>query len=522
MYRRTLLILCCFITTHFATAQDLKPIIAKAMPACVRMWGFDTLQQQRTSAQFSGVVVKDNFILTAAHVVTPGSTYKIFFPDGEEAIAQALGKIELLEDRTRPDVALMKILKGKDRPGVVISLADIHLGDPCISIAYPESLDQIQPTIRFGKIIEPLNNRGFIHSTALMEPGDSGGPLFNLNGELIGLHSAIEKSESANYDVPVNLYQKYWSALQKPVVYRSWPEMADTVQRQQETTSFTWPKAGNYTGTCVRLTSRINGQTQTVLATVIQSMVVSKSSMVGDSVFIYGKQGVIIARDKAHDLVLIRPSQRLKGLKIKPVNYPHPGDVLFAPVIDSIATGILSGGPLELRKITSAAFLGATPVHGSIPERIYFVRPGSPAARQDIRVGDIIPGLNDSLSSHWPGDTLLLKLRRGSQTLLKNIVLTYPPQMLHDHPADHFIGGRSQRRDGFKAVYSTDIILRPEECGGPVFDAQNHFTGINIARFSRANSVLIGAETIRQFITDSLHEPIPKRSSRPVRMGGAY
>lgn len=315
MYKRILLMLCCCLITHFAIAQDLKPIIAKAMPACVRMWGFDTLQQQRTSAQFSGVVVKDNFILTAAHVVTPGNTYKVFFPDGEEAIAQALGKIELLEDRSRPDVALMKILKGKDRPGVVISLADIHLGDPCLSIAYPESLDQAQPTIRFGKIMEPLNTRGFIRSTALMEPGDSGGPLFNLSGELIGLHSAIEIPESANYDVPVNLYQKYWSALQKPVVYRSWPEMTDTVRRHQETTRFTWPKAGNYPGACVRLTSRLNGQTQTVLATVIQSLVVSKSSMVGDSVFIYGKPGVVIARDQANDLVLIRPSQRLKGLK---------------------------------------------------------------------------------------------------------------------------------------------------------------------------------------------------------------
>jgi serine protease Do len=522
MYKRTLLMLCCFIITHFATAQHLKSIIAKAKPACVRMWGFDTLLQQRTTAQFSGVVVKDNFILTAAHVVTPGSTYKVFFTDGEEAIAQALGKIELLEDRTRPDVALMKILKGKDRPGVKISLADIHLGDPCVSIAYPESLDQVQPTIRFGKIIEPLNSRGFIRSTALMEPGDSGGPLFNLRGELIGLHSAIEISESANYDVPVSLYQKYWSALQKPVVYRNWPEKADTVLRQHETTSFTWPKSGTYTGACVRITSRLNGQTKTVLATVIQSMVVSKSSMVGDSVLIYGKQGVIIARDKAHDLVLIRPSQRLKGLKIKQINYPDPGDVLFAPVIDSIVTGILSGGPLELRKITSAAFLGATPVHGSSPERIYFVRPGSPAAQQDIRVGDIIPGLNDSLSSHWPGDIIQLKLQRGSQTLLKNIVLTYPPQMLHDHPADHFIGGRSQRSDGFKAVYSTDIILRPEECGGPVFDARNHFIGISIARFSRANSVLIGVETIRQFIIDSLHEAVLKgpadRSTGAVRI----
>lgn len=504
MRTRLILILCCFITTRYAAAQDLISAIAKARPACVRMWGFDTLQQQRTSAQFSGVVVKGNFILTAAHVIIPGSTYKVFFSDGGEAIAQALGKIELLEDKTRPDVALMKILKGKHYPSVVMSLANLHTGAPCLSIAYPESLDQAQPTVRLGKVIDPLNSRGFIRSTALMEPGDSGGPLFNLNGELIGLHSAIEVPESANYDVPVNLYQKYWSALQEPVVYRSWPEKADTIQKNNRTINFTLPKAGTYSGTCVRITSLLNGQTQTVLATVIQSVVVSKNSMVGDSVFILGKPGIVIARDKAHDLVLIRPAQKLKGLKIKQTASPVPGNMVFAPVIDSVVTGIISGGPLQLRKITGAAFLGATPVHGSSPEKIYFVRPGSPASQHDIRTGDIIPGLIDSLASHWPGDTLQLKLQRGSQTLFKSIVLTYPPQMLYDHPADHFIGGRSQRSDGFKDVYTTDMILRPEQCGGPAFDAQNNFIGINIARFSRANSVLISVETIKQFIAANL------------------
>lgn len=500
MHTRFLLILCCFVITRYAAAQDIGSAVAKVKPACVRMWGFDTLQQQRTSAQFSGVVVKGNFILTAAHVISPGSTYKVFFPDGGEAIAQALGKIELSEDKTRPDVALMRILKSKQYPGVAMSLADLHEDEPCLSIAYPESLDQAQPTIRFGRVIDPLNSRGFIRSTALMEPGDSGGPLFNLSGELIGLHSAIEVPESANYDVPINLYRKYWSALQVPLVYHNWPDKADSLQKMSRTIHFAWPKAGTYAGSCVRVTSRLDGKAQTVLGAVIQSFVVSKSSMVGDSVFILGKPGMVISRDKEHDLVLIRTAQKLKGLNIKQIVSPDPGDILFAPVIDSVVTGILSGGPTELRKINSAGFLGATPVHGISPEKIYFVRPGSPAAQHDIRAGDIIPGLNDSLTRHWPGDTLQLKLQRGSQTLIKNIVLIYPPQMLHDHPADHFAGGRSQRRDGFRSVYSTDLILRPEQCGGPVFDARKHFVGINIARFSRANSILINAQVIKDLI----------------------
>jgi serine protease Do len=497
-----LMILCCLLASKPAGAQDLYPTINKALPACVRMWGFDTLQQQRTSAQFSGVVVKGNYILTAAHVTIPGNTYKVFFADGHETIAEALGKIELADDKTRPDVAIMKIFKGDNWPSVALgSSAALVNNEPCLSIAYPETLNLTQPTVRLGKVTEPLNQRGFIRSTALMEPGDSGGPLFNLAGELIGLHSAIEIPEAANYDVPVDLYKKYWTALQEPVVYHNWPEKVNKIAPVlSKSPIISKVQIGNYTGTCIKISSRINGKSETVLGTVIQSLVVSKNSLVGDSVMIQGKPAIIVARDKTNDLVLIRPAQKLKGLTFTVKANLQSGDRLIAPVIDSTVSGIISGGPIDLPKTASAGFLGATPVHSSNPAKIYFVRPGSPAALHDIRVGDIVPGLNDTLAIHWPGDTLQFKLQRGQESLVKTIVLTYPPQMIHDHPAEHFAGGKSQRRDSFNGIYTTDLILRPEQCGGPVFDAQHHFVGLNIARFSRANSILISAETIRKFI----------------------
>lgn len=499
------LILLCLLAPALAAGQDLYTALAKVRPACVRMWGFDTIQQQRTSAQFSGVVVKGNYILTAAHVTIPGNTYKVFFPDGREAIAKALGKIELADDKTRPDVALMMIVKGNDWPSVVMSEYKLNNNEPCLSIAYPETLNQTQPTVRLGKVTEPLNSRGFIRSTALMEPGDSGGPLFNALGELIGLHSAIEIPEAANYDVPVGLYQKYWVALEEPVVYHNWPEKSSVVPSINRLSKFSWPNPGNYAGTCVKVISRTKGKNQSVLGTVISSLVVSKNSLVGDSVTIMGKPAMIIARDKTNDLVLLRPMQKLKGITIKAAK-PRIGDFLFAPVIDSVVAGIISGGPLNLPNTTGGGFLGATPAHGTNPARVYFVRPGSPAAKHDIRVGDIVDGyadavaFNDMIGKHWPGDTLTIQLKRGPETLKKTIVLSYPPQIIHDHPAEHFAGGKSLRRDGFNNIYTSDLILQPEQCGGPLFDTENHFCGIAIARFSRANSIILNTETIKNFI----------------------
>ncbi|TSJ38900.1 PDZ domain-containing protein [Mucilaginibacter corticis] len=503
------------------TAESaIQKTIAKVRPACVRLWGFDTLQQVRTGAQFSAVVAKDGYILTAAHVSVPGNTYKVMFPDGREAIAVALGKIELADDKTIPDVALMKIVTKGNWPNVEIgSSAALQKGEPCLSIAYPESLNQTQPTVRLGKVTASLNNRGFISSTCLMEPGDSGGPLINLSGQLIGLHSAIEIAEDKNYDVPVDLYEKYWTALQQPVVYHRWPETVSAIPAVKTSLHLTsWPKAGNYSGTCVKLTSHLDGKVQTVMGTILfckgQTFVVSKSSMVGSNVAAGNTTLSIMARDPNTDLVLLRPNTKLKGgIKLNETDHPlQTGSFLFAPLADTATiTGILSGGPLDLPKTNSAGFLGATPMHNSSPAKIFFVRAGSPAALSGIKTGDVVTQLNgqpiadagtfaDVMSKTWPGDTLKIKVKRGAEENERAIILTYPPEIIHDHPAEHFTGGKSRRRDGFKQIYTTDLVLRPEQCGGPIFDARHHFCGIVIARYSRVNSLLISADGIRQFI----------------------
>lgn len=505
---------------------DVQKTIAKVKPACVRLWGFDTIQQVRTSAQFSAVVVKGGYVLTAAHVTIPGITYKVMFPDGRETIAVALGKIELADDKTRPDVALMKIVKGSNWPEAAIGNSDaLVTGGACLSIAYPETLNLSQPTVRLGKVTEPLNSRGFIHSTCLMEPGDSGGPLFNLSGELIGLHSAIEVPEADNYDVPVNLYQKYWTALQESLVYHSWPDKVSTIQPAvTKQMVAAWPKAGNYEGSCVKLSSTLNGHTQTVMAAVLvmkgQTVLVSKSSLIGDSVVIAGKNipATIVARDKNTDQVLLRPAKKLKGGVIfNAINSNlQTGSILFAPLADTSAiSGIVSGGRLDLPKTNSAGFLGATAMHNSSPAKICFIRGGSPAAARDIKTGDIVVKLNgnniadagafaEGLAKLWPGDAVSVQLKRGGEVIDHTVVLTYPPDIVHDHPAEHFAGGKSRRRDGFEGVYTTDLILRPEQCGGPVFDTQGHFCGLNMARYSRVNSVLLSADEVQRFVMTHL------------------
>lgn len=528
--------------------QQVERAIDVARPACVRMWGYDTLLQQRNSAQFSGVVVKDGYILTAAHVATPGNTYQVMFPDGKHCIAKALGKIELSEDKTRPDIALMQIVtKGMWPYAEIASSKDLRSFDYCISITYPESLNQPEPIVRLGKISDPLNSRGFIKSTCLMEPGDSGGPLFDVEGHVIGIHSAIEVPEQNNYDAPADLFIKYWAALLKVTTYHTLPG-ADIIQtgsplqlKQPANARF-----GNLGGPAawkhndhdvVRIQSKINGQQQVISGTVISlrgssmekafgsSVVISKSSMVGDSVAItlIDKQKIaasVIFRDKVTDLVLLRTAApllarvELRQLAAQKASMKQ-GSMLISPLVDSDAViSVLGSGSLNLPKNSSAGFLGATAARNSKPAKIYFVRPGSPAALNDIQADDIVTSVGDTkidsaaayaaaLLNYWPGDTIKLSIKRQNADIRKVILLTYPPQIKYDHPAEYFTGGKSQRRDGFNGVYVNDAILQPMQCGGPVFNLQDQLLGIQIARYSRTGSLFIGADVVVKFINDA-------------------
>ncbi|MDP9080813.1 MAG: trypsin-like peptidase domain-containing protein [Bacteroidota bacterium] len=521
--------------------QALFNAIEKAYPASVRMWGFDTVSKQQMSGQFSGVVVTaDGYILTAAHVTVPGKTYKVMFPDGRETIAVALGKIELAADKTIPDVAMMKIVAAGPWPLAPIGNSlTLKKSDPCISIAYPESLGRNKPSVRYGQISNVKNERGFIQSSCIMEPGDSGGPLFDLNGNVIGIHSAIEVPEVSNYEIPVELYQKYWAALKSPAVYTSLPDSSQAISFVPERaiephlpgSNTIEAKLKNY---CLSIESRGDGKLLQAVGTLFSSgglqvklinhnvFVMSKSSLIGtDSIFAITKKGKIslkvASRDIHNDLVLLIPAGEISGgvplraLNIVAETRIVPGRLLISPVPDSANVfSIVSTEVFNSPKIMSAGFLGAAIAYNTSPMVITVIQPNSPASGQDLKVGDRILSINgvpmnrpenyaEQLQKYWPGDTIAVAIERTSRLSVKKIVLSSRSEQKVNHPAAFFKGGKSGRMDGFEQVFSHDAVLTPQQIGGPVFNIDGNFCGINIARYSRAVSLVLPAETIYSF-----------------------
>ncbi|MBB6238326.1 serine protease Do [Pedobacter sp. AK013] len=522
--------------------KTIVEAVKKAYPASVRMWGFDVQQNQRTSAQFSGVVVSaDGYILTAAHTILPGKNYKVFFPDGRECIAMALGKIENKETPGIPDVGMMKITDKGTYPFAEMGYsASLLKNEPCISISYPESLNQSLPTLRLGNVAEVKNEYGFIRSTCKMEPGDSGGPLFDYYGRVIGLHSAIDIAEDMNFENPVDLYRRYWTALNNETLYTAFPETTDSVKvdplslrLQKESKQkalhpdFDEPRIKNI---CFSIKSIVKGQKQEIEACLlniktpngdIKQFLLSKNTMVSEEVHcdIDGTAVPVklIGKDQENDLVLFAPGRKIVGgidlniadtdtLKIE------MGKLLYSINSDNkVMRSILGSKPFNLPKINSQPYLGAMVVYNSSPVLFSLIKEGSPAEKAGIKVGDELISINGKpikkasefapeMMKYWAGDELTLEWTNATGKMHKTFKLDERGQSVSNHPAEKFEGGRSARRDGFNTVFTHDAAIKANGCGSPVFDWEGHFYGINIARFSRTATVVIPKKTIIDFV----------------------
>ncbi|MCP4849467.1 MAG: PDZ domain-containing protein [Verrucomicrobiaceae bacterium] len=186
--------------------KKVKAIVTRVMPSVVAVIGGGRGQ----SAAGSGVIIsEDGLIMTAGHVTdAAGKELTIIFPDGRNVKGKSLGI-----NRTR-DAGLAQITEEGKWPHVRMGdSAKAKLGDWVVAMGHPGGYDlQRSPPIRLGRILS-LGEMGMLGTDCTLIGGDSGGPLFNLEGEVIGIHSSIGGSLAENRHVPSAVFSKDWERM---------------------------------------------------------------------------------------------------------------------------------------------------------------------------------------------------------------------------------------------------------------------------------------------------------------------
>jgi len=166
--------------------------------------GGPAIQQQQ--GQGSGFITRsDGVLLTNAHVVEGSSEVQVTLPDGRSFSGKVLGSDPLT------DVAVVKVVASRLPVATLGDSAKARPGEWAIAIGNPLGLDN---TVTAGIIsaIQRTNALGegqrvpYLQTDAAVNPGNSGGPLINERGEVIGINTAIRQAPGAglSFAIPIN------------------------------------------------------------------------------------------------------------------------------------------------------------------------------------------------------------------------------------------------------------------------------------------------------------------------------
>lgn len=164
----------------------------------------------------SGVIISDDgLILTAAHVLPEaGGDLVIVLSDGRQVAGKALGV------NRKIDSGMAQITEPGRYPTAPVAESDtMWEGDWCIAFGHGGGVQTDRPApMRLGRMLhvtsgsEPVR---WLTTDCTVISGDSGGPLFDLQGNVIGIHSNIGMSVLVNRHVPISAYHAQWDELKE-------------------------------------------------------------------------------------------------------------------------------------------------------------------------------------------------------------------------------------------------------------------------------------------------------------------
>ncbi|MCS6789656.1 MAG: trypsin-like peptidase domain-containing protein [Bacteroidia bacterium] len=184
-------------------------------------WEFWMPRSQRIYSAGSGVVwSRDGYIVTNFHVVREANKILVSFPD--KRILEA----ELIGADASTDIALLRVKASGLIPLSLANSDSVQIGEWVLAVGNPYNLTY---TVTAGIISARGRNlrllqgksapESFLQTDAAINPGNSGGALVNLNGQLVGINTAIASQTGSyvgyGFAIPSNIVRKVVEDLQK-------------------------------------------------------------------------------------------------------------------------------------------------------------------------------------------------------------------------------------------------------------------------------------------------------------------
>jgi serine protease Do len=192
-----------------AIQKQVNKVLEKVLPCTVGI--LVPNPDGKGMAAGSGVIVDaEGHVLTAGHVSgKPGVDCTLIFPDGKKVKGKTLGQ------NVGIDSGMIKIVEEGKWPFVETGISkDLKRGEWVIAVGHPGGFKRGRtPVVRLGRVLDADSRE--IRTDCTLVGGDSGGPLFDMTGKLVGINSRIGRTLQDNVHVPVDTFTDTWDRLAK-------------------------------------------------------------------------------------------------------------------------------------------------------------------------------------------------------------------------------------------------------------------------------------------------------------------
>jgi S1-C subfamily serine protease len=511
----------------------------------------------------TGVVISaDGLVATCGHVGgRSGRRVEAVLPDGTVLRGRALGQA----NDGPLDCGLLQLdTQGRMLDAVPLGTSSgLAQGDWLVALGYTQGPpDEQRPAlVRVGRVLHASPRE--VLFDAPIDAGDSGGPSFNLRGEVVALNARCGHQPWENAATPVDrLRERIWefrdghdeTAMVLPFTRSDEPVRTRFVSGTSPDGRLAVQRSAPLrpvADAALRSMFRVmrNGGAVAVATRIDDAgHAVAKASLlpdrsVGAAVALQDAAGVdatayVVGIDPRLDLaVLAIDGGPATGVELAWNGAVEPGAVLLSPRFgpNGPALGFAAieeresdrepwGGPYLGVRSEPLEPADARELGLKVGLRVDEVVPGSAAAEAGVRVGDVIASIDGrplggrtalrrAILQREIGDRVELGIIREGERLQVAATLARREDAPGARPArrGNTTTPISEVSTGFGRVLAHDANVWPEQVGGPVLDLDGHVVGINIARFDRTATHALPAATVR----DAVRRLLQRRELTP-------